>query len=96
LTGVGARPPWSAHLSAAVFTADIGHALRAARTLRAGTVWVNRSGRTPEMMTSPFGGYGQSGFGKESGRAGIEGFLRNKSVWIDFAAQAELAQGGGR
>jgi len=67
-----------------------------ARPLKAGTVWVNRWGRTPEMMTSPFGGYGQSGFGKESGRAGLEGFLRSKSVWIDFAAQAELAQGGGR
>jgi aldehyde dehydrogenase (NAD+) len=83
-------------LSAAVFTADVGRALQAARSLKAGTVWVNRWGRTPEMMTSPFGGYGQSGFGKESGRAGFEGFLRSKSVWIDFAAQAELAQGGGR
>lgn len=83
-------------LSAAVFTRDVSRALEAARGLKAGTVWVNRWGRTPEMMTSPFGGYGQSGFGKESGRAGIDNFLRSKSVWIDFAAAAELSQGGRR
>ena len=83
-------------LSAAVFTRDVGRALEAARGLKAGTVWVNRWGRTPEMMTSPFGGYGQSGFGKESGRAGIENFLRSKAVWVDFARQAELSQGGRR
>lgn len=81
-------------LSAAVFTRDVGGALEAARGLKAGTVWVNRWGRTSEMMTSPFGGYGQSGFGKESGRAGIDNFLRSKSVWIDFAQAAELSQGG--
>lgn len=81
-------------LSAAVFTSDVSRALTAARTIKAGTIWVNRWGRTPEMMTSPFGGYGQSGFGKESGKPGIEGFLRTKSVWIDFADSAELSQGG--
>lgn len=81
-------------LSAAVFTRDIATALSAARTLKAGTVWINRWGRTPEMMTSPFGGYGQSGFGKESGRQGIEGFMRAKAVWIDFSETAELSQGG--
>ncbi|HYF20711.1 MAG TPA: aldehyde dehydrogenase family protein [Ramlibacter sp.] len=81
-------------LSAAVFTRDVGRALEAARGLKAGTVWVNRWGRTPEQMTSPFGGYGQSGFGKESGRPGIENFLRSKSVWIDFAGSVEMSQGG--
>lgn len=83
-------------LSAAVFTRDVNRALEAARGLKAGTVWVNRWGRTPEMMTSPFGGYGQSGFGKESGRAGIDNFLRSKSVWIDFAQSVEMSQGGRR
>jgi aldehyde dehydrogenase (NAD+) len=83
-------------LSAAVFTRDVARALDAARGLKAGTVWINRWGRTPEMMSSPFGGYGQSGFGKESGRLGIDSFLRSKSVWIDFAADAELSQGGRR
>lgn len=83
-------------LSAAVFTRDVATALSAARSLKAGTVWINRWGRTPEMMTSPFGGYGQSGFGKESGRQGIEGFMRAKAVWIDFSETAELSQGGRR
>lgn len=82
-------------LSASVFTRDITKAVCAARSIKAGTVWINRWGRTPEMMTSPFGGYGQSGFGKESGRPGIEGFLRSKAIWIDASETAELAQGGG-
>jgi aldehyde dehydrogenase (NAD+) len=81
-------------LSAAVFTQNVKTALTASRRLKAGTVWVNRWGRTPEMMTSPFGGYGQSGIGKESGKPGIESFLRSKSVWIDFSESAELAQSG--
>lgn len=61
-----------------------------ARALRAGTVWVNRWGRTAEMMTSPFGGYGGSGFGKEAGRQGIENFTRQKAVWIDIGAETVL------
>ena len=83
-------------LSAAVFTRDINKALNAAKALRAGTVWVNRWGLTREMMTSPFGGYRQSGFGKDSGREGIEKYLHSKTVWIDHSEQAELAQGGKR
>lgn len=78
-------------LTASVFAEDGALALRAAKALRAGTVWVNRWGRTAEMMTSPFGGYGRSGFGKESGRAGVEGFTRQKAVWIDHGDAAELA-----
>ena len=78
-------------LTASVFARDGALALRAAKALRAGTIWVNRWGRTADMMTSPFGGYGRSGFGKESGRAGIEGFTRQKAVWIDHAEAAELA-----
>jgi aldehyde dehydrogenase (NAD+) len=81
-------------LSASVFTRDIDRALHASRQLKAGTIWVNRWGRTPEMTSSPFGGYGQSGFGKESGKPGIENFLRSKSVWVDFSGRAELSQGG--
>ena len=82
-------------LSAAVFTADGRRALRAARALKSGTVWVNRWGRTAEMMTSPFGGFGQSGFGKESGRLGIEGFTRQKSVWLELSDRPDLAHRAG-
>ncbi len=77
-------------LTASVFTGNGTRALRVARALRAGTVWVNRWGRTAEMMTSPFGGYGGSGFGKEAGRQGIENFTRQKAVWIDIGAETVL------
>lgn len=92
--GQAAHPMYG--LSAAVFTRDINKALNAAKALRAGTVWINRWGLTREMMTSPFGGYRQSGFGKDSGREGIEKYLRSKTIWIDHSEQAELAQGGKR
>jgi aldehyde dehydrogenase (NAD+) len=70
-------------LSASVYSQNIDRALHAARALQAGTVWINSWGRKPDM-SAPFGGYKQSGFGKEAGRAGIEKFLRNKSIWIDI------------
>ena len=82
-------------LTASVFSRDGAKALRAAKAIGAGTVWINRWGRTAEMMTSPFGGYGRSSFGKESGRPGIENFTRQKAVWIDLADGAELAHSAG-
>lgn len=72
-------------LAGAVYTRDINKAIRAARSLQAGTVWVNTWGRKAADMTSPFGGYKQSGFGREAGRAGYERFLRTKSIWIDLS-----------
>jgi acyl-CoA reductase-like NAD-dependent aldehyde dehydrogenase len=70
-------------LAAAVFTRDIRQALRFARDLRAGTVWINTSQvLTP---TAPFGGFGQSGFGRELGRAGLEAFLETKTVLVDIS-----------
>ena len=72
-------------LAGSVYTRDINKALRAARRLQAGTVWINTWGRKADM-TSPFGGFKQSGFGREAGRAGFERFLRTKSIWIDLSA----------
>ena len=72
-------------LTASVFTRDIRKALTVSKRLPTGTVWVNRWGLTREMMTSPFGGVRQSGFGKDSGREGIEKYLRSKAVWIEHA-----------
>ncbi len=83
-------------LTASVFTQDGGKALRAAKALRSGTVWVNRWGRTADMMTSPFGGYGQSGFGRESGRNGVEGFSRLKSIWIEHGQAVEMSHSATR
>ncbi len=72
-------------LAASVYTADIGKALRASDRIAAGMVWVNHHGRAPEF-TFLAGGFNGSGFGKDMGRAGIEGFQRQKAVWIDYAA----------
>jgi len=71
-------------LAGSVYTRDINKALRAARRLQAGTVWINTWGRKSDM-TSPFGGFKQSGFGREAGRAGFERFLRSKSIWINLS-----------
>lgn len=68
-------------LAASVFTADINKALRLSRAIEAGTVWVNQHGR-PADLAPPAGGYKGSGFGKDWGRAGIEGYLRQKAIWF--------------
>ena len=72
-------------LAAGVHTADIGRALRAMRGISAGTVWINRYGRSDDFVI-PTGGYHQSGIGKDLGRQSVEANLRFKSVLIDFAA----------
>jgi aldehyde dehydrogenase (NAD+) len=70
-------------LAASVYSTDLNRALAASRALQVGTVWINSWGRKPDMSV-PFGGFKQSGFGKEAGRAGIEKFLRSKAIWIDI------------
>lgn len=72
-------------LAAGVHTADIGRAMRAMRGLKAGTVWINRYGRTSDFVL-PTGGWQKSGIGKDLGRQAVEANLRFKSVLIDFAA----------
>lgn len=74
-------------LAAGVHTADIGRALRAMRTIAAGTVWINRYGRSNDFVI-PTGGFHQSGIGKDLGRQAVEANLRHKSVLIDFGAAA--------
>ena len=71
-------------LAAGVHTADLGRALRAVRRLEAGTVWVNRYGRSADFVI-PTGGYHQSGIGKDLGRQAVEANLRFKSVLMDLA-----------
>jgi aldehyde dehydrogenase (NAD+) len=69
-------------LAAGVHTADLGRALRMVRGIEAGTVWVNRYGRTSDFII-PTGGYKRSGLGKDLGRQAYEANLRFKSVLID-------------
>lgn len=69
-------------LASGVHTADIGRALRLVRALEAGTVWVNRYGRSGDFVI-PTGGYKRSGIGKDLGRQACEANLRFKSVLID-------------
>lgn len=70
-------------LAAGVHTADFGQALRATQRLEVGTVWVNRYGRSADMMV-PTGGFKQSGIGKDLGREAFEANLRHKSVLMEF------------
>ncbi len=67
-------------LAAAVWTRDVSRAHRVARALKAGTVWVNNYGSSDVAM--PFGGYKQSGFGREGGRHVIDLFTQIKSVYV--------------
>jgi aldehyde dehydrogenase (NAD+) len=71
-------------LAAAVWTNDIGRAIRMSEKLQAGTVWVNTY-RAVSFM-APFGGYKDSGLGRENGIDAIRAYLQTKSVWINSGA----------
>jgi betaine-aldehyde dehydrogenase len=72
-------------LAAAVWTRDIFKAMRAVKSLRAGIVWVNHM--QPTFVEAPWGGYKQSGFGRELGPSGIEEYLESKQVYINLNEQ---------
>jgi acyl-CoA reductase-like NAD-dependent aldehyde dehydrogenase len=73
-------------LAGAVWTRDIGRAIRMSEKLQAGTVWVNTY-RAVSFM-APFGGYKDSGLGRESGSEAIGEYLQTKTVWINTGAVA--------
>jgi acyl-CoA reductase-like NAD-dependent aldehyde dehydrogenase len=69
-------------LAAAVWTNDVKKALTTARALRAGIVWINDTQPAPTEM--PWGGYKQSGVGRELGKEGVEDFLERKAVYVNL------------
>jgi betaine-aldehyde dehydrogenase len=69
-------------LSAGVFTRDIQRAHRVVAALEAGTCWINTYNITPIEL--PFGGYKQSGIGRENSLAAIEHYTQRKSVYVEM------------
>jgi acyl-CoA reductase-like NAD-dependent aldehyde dehydrogenase len=69
-------------LAAAVWTRDLGTAHKVARGLKAGTVWVNTYGMTEPHVS--FGGFKQSGFGRELGPHAVDLYTQTKSVYVNL------------
>jgi len=69
-------------LAAGVWTNNVKRAHRVAKQLQAGTVWVNTY--HPLDAASPFGGYKQSGYGRELGENALDLYTQIKSVWVDL------------
>jgi acyl-CoA reductase-like NAD-dependent aldehyde dehydrogenase len=69
-------------LAAAIWTNDIKKAHQLSRRLKAGTVWINTYGLMDAAL--PFGGYKQSGFGRELGMHAIEHYTELKTVWMNL------------
>ncbi|HUL15369.1 MAG TPA: aldehyde dehydrogenase family protein [Terriglobales bacterium] len=69
-------------LAGAVWTRDIFKAFRVVKALRAGIIWVNHM--QPTYVEAPWGGYKQSGFGRELGPWGMEEYLETKQVYVNL------------
>lgn len=67
-------------LAGAVWSKDHEHAMKVARQLETGTVWINEYHLLNPGM--PFGGYKQSGLGREMGEEGLKAYLEVKHLWV--------------
>jgi acyl-CoA reductase-like NAD-dependent aldehyde dehydrogenase len=70
-------------LAAAIWTRDIGLALRTAKAVRAGVVWINDS--QPAPSEALWGGYKQSGIGRELGPYALDAYLETKQIYVNLA-----------
>ncbi|MGH8537197.1 MAG: aldehyde dehydrogenase family protein [Gammaproteobacteria bacterium] len=72
-------------LSAGIWTRDVVRAYRFAKAIKAGVIWIN----TFNMFNaaSPFGGYKQSGYGREMGKHALDLYTQIKSVWVDLSGK---------
>jgi 4-guanidinobutyraldehyde dehydrogenase/NAD-dependent aldehyde dehydrogenase len=70
-------------LAAGIWTRDVKKAHRLARAIRAGTVWINTFDTAD--ITVPFGGFKQSGFGRDKGMAALDGYTQLKTTWMDLS-----------
>lgn len=68
-------------LGSGIFTRDLARAHRVSARLRAGICWVNTYRAISPI--APFGGFNQSGYGREAGMEAIKDYLRSKTVWIN-------------
>jgi acyl-CoA reductase-like NAD-dependent aldehyde dehydrogenase len=71
-------------LAAAIWCDDVSQAHLVARKLRAGTVWINAFDHT--SVNAPFGGYKQSGFGRDKGLQAFEEYTQVKTTWVELHA----------
>ncbi len=69
-------------LSASIWTSDLNRMMRVVPQIKAGTIWVNTH-NTPDQNL-PFGGYKQSGLGREHGSASLENFLETKAICVAY------------
>ncbi|MEO5652208.1 MAG: aldehyde dehydrogenase family protein, partial [Marmoricola sp.] len=79
-------------LAGAVWTQDAGKGQRVAARLRMGTVWINDF--HPYVAQAEWGGYKQSGIGRELGSAGLEEYRETKHVWHNIAPAPQGWFGG--
>ena len=70
-------------LAAGIWTGDVKKAHRLARSIRAGVVWVNTFDTAD--VTVPFGGYKQSGFGRDKSLHALDGYTQLKTTWFDLS-----------
>jgi acyl-CoA reductase-like NAD-dependent aldehyde dehydrogenase len=68
-------------LAASVITRDVGRAMRAAQAFEAGNIWINTWGAVSSM--APYGGYKNSGYGREMGFSVMRELTQEKSVWVN-------------